>query len=412
MHKKLTSSFLITIICIVPLIITPSQLDYYYHPKIYVIYLLCFTFASLYFIFLMNKDYPYSSIDKYVVIYLVLIMLSTLFSVDIDQSLKGRLLREEGAFALCCYLFVFQLSSKFYNFSTRHVNLFLFSALLIALYAISQYFGFDPVPIDTFRGSWENYAYSTIGNPNFLGSYLTIVLPISIFYYVYSRKFSYLLLSSIFFLCLLCSRTRSAWVGFLISFILLVYLIYKNKINFKYMLPIITAFSLIFLSLNLVYNNETQKRASTIVTDAKLVLTKSPERDRAGSTRYYIWRNALKLIPERPLLGYGPDTFDIAFMGKFKDDTQKYFGDLIVDKAHNEYIQIAVTTGLPSLIFYLLIPLTILYRAIKGINKNILIIPLLCSISGYLIQGFFNISVVSVAPVYYIVLGILNSFTE
>lgn len=412
MHKKIVSIFLICIICIVPLIITPWMLDYYYHPKIFIIYLFCFITSLIFFIFLMNKDYTSSYTDKFVVIYLLLVILSTIFSVNVNQSLSGKILREEGAFAIFCYLFIFQLSSKFYTFSRIHVKLFLISAVMISLYAIAQYFGYDPLPVDSFRGHWEKYAYSTIGNPNFLGSYLTIVLPISIFYYILSKKTVYLLSSSLLFLCLLCTRTRSAWVGFSFSFAVLVYFVYKNKINIKRIFVVIMLFSIITLSLNYFGNNETQNRAATIVTDAKLIVTNSPEKDRAGSTRFFIWKNALKLIPEKPLLGFGPDTFDIAFMGEFKEETEKYFGSLTVDKAHNEYLQIAVTTGLPSLVFYLLIPFTILYRAAKRVNKNILIIPLICSISGYLVQGFFNISVVSVAPVYFITMGILNNFIE
>lgn len=40
-----------------------------------------------------------------------------------------------------------------------------------------------------------------------------------------------------------------------------------------------------------------------------------------------------------------------------------------------------------------------------------MIIPLLCSVIGYLVQAFFNISVVSVAYVYWIALGMLSNIT-
>lgn len=412
MLRKILNTFIICIICIVPLIITPWELDYYYHPKIFIIYIISFIASLLYLVFLINTNHSHSKLDNYAAIYILLVVLSTIFSINKSQSFSGRLLREEGVFAICCYVFLFQLTSKFYSFSPRHINFFIFSAVLISFYAIAQYFGFDPVPVDAFRGSWEGYSFGTLGNPNFLGSYLTLILPISIFSFIRSKNLLYLFSSGILYFCLICSKTRGAWIGFFLSLLLLVWLIYINKINFRLIFVVITMFAFITLGHDYLSGREFSQRAISIARDAKLIITKSPERDKAGSTRFFIWKNALKLIPGRPLLGYGPDTFDIVFMGNFKEEAKKYFGELIVDKAHNEYIQIAVTTGIPSLLVYLLIPGTLLITGLKNVHKNILIIPLLCSILGYLVQGFFNISVVSVAPVFYILMGVLNNSIE
>lgn len=412
MVERFFNSFIMFIICIVPLIITPWDTDYYYHPKIFNIYVSCFVASVILLIFIRKLKIKHSLIDKLILGYLALVCLSTLFSVNVNQSFFGRIFREEGLFAICCYIFIFHISSKFYKFSLKHVNFILLSSIIISIYAIFQFFGFDPVPTDPMRKIWNNYSYATIGNPNFLGSYLTLIIPISMFSFLYTKKPVYAVISSVLFLALLCTRTRSAWVGLSISLVLLSISCYKMKFNFKPLIKLMGLFLIILISLNLYSKNDTIKRMNTIMKDAKSVATLSTGYEYAGSKRIFIWKGAAKLIPQRTLLGYGPDTFDIAFMKNFSDESTKYFGKSIVDKAHNEYIQIAVTSGVPSLLLYIAALAIILLKALNRVKKNILIIPLFCSITGYLVQAFFNISVVSVAPVYWALLGILNNLSE
>jgi putative inorganic carbon (HCO3(-)) transporter len=54
-----------------------------------------------------------------------------------------------------------------------------------------------------------------------------------------------------------------------------------------------------------------------------------------------------------PLFGYGLETLDIVFTEWFCEDIIATYGSMwIVDKAHNEYLHIAVSTGIPSLVLY------------------------------------------------------------
>jgi putative inorganic carbon (HCO3(-)) transporter len=80
---------------------------------------------------------------------------------------------------------------------------------------------------------------------------------------------------------------------------------------------------------------------------------------------------------------------------------------MIFDKAHNEYLQIAYASGIPALLVYLSLVFTVIKTSFKNLNNNPLMIPLLCGVIGYLVQAFFNISVVSVAYIYWIFLGAL-----
>jgi putative inorganic carbon (HCO3(-)) transporter len=83
-----------------------------------------------------------------------------------------------------------------------------------------------------------------------------------------------------------------------------------------------------------------------------------------------------------------------------------------VDKAHNEFLHIASVTGIPSLIIYLSMLVVIFIQNGKFLFKENMKTLLLLTILAYLVQAFFNISVIAVAPIYWILLGLLAQKTE
>lgn len=135
-----------------------------------------------------------------------------------------------------------------------------------------------------------------------------------------------------------------------------------------------------------------------------------------ASSRGFIWSRTFPLILKKPILGYGPDTFAIYFpqndfMGKYNF----YDGRMweLVDKPHNLYIQTAFSTGIPSLIAFLSLMLMYLISSVKIYFSNeykdfssIAGVGIFVAIMGYLVTGILNDSVVSVAPVFWVLLGL------
>ena len=138
-------------------------------------------------------------------------------------------------------------------------------------------------------------------------------------------------------------------------------------------------------------------------------------KEELASKRGYIWSRTIPLIKERPILGYGPDSFAIYFpqedaVGKFK-----YFNTAkkIVDKPHNFYLQQAVNTGLISLAaiillfgLYFIRSLFLYYKTKNFSYYNILGIAFFSAFNAYAAAAFFNDSVISVAPVFWVILGL------
>jgi hypothetical protein len=134
----------------------------------------------------------------------------------------------------------------------------------------------------------------------------------------------------------------------------------------------------------------------------------------AGSARVYIWSRALPLMRHVLLIGYGPDTFAAVFPQH--DFAGKYLAygtsEMLVDKPHNLYIQTALATGVPSAVLlilfvgaYIASSCRVYWREFPHDDRALIGLGCFAGIVGYLGAGLFNDSVVSVAPVFWVLLG-------
>ena len=73
-----------------------------------------------------------------------------------------------------------------------------------------------------------------------------------------------------------------------------------------------------------------------------------------------LWKACFKMIPESPVVGYGPEQLN-----------DKYSGAMLpwTDRPANEYIQHMVFLGIPGLLLYLASLITMLVCQLKGIKK-------------------------------------------
>lgn len=138
-------------------------------------------------------------------------------------------------------------------------------------------------------------------------------------------------------------------------------------------------------------------------------------KEKLGSARGYIWSRSLPLLKENLILGSGPDSFIYRFPQN--DLLGKYYAyedpNTTVDKPHNLYLQIALNEGLIALIAFLAIIIIYIVDSLKLYafkneydKSQIIGIGTFLGVIGYLFAGIFNDSVVSVAPVFWIVLGV------
>ncbi len=136
--------------------------------------------------------------------------------------------------------------------------------------------------------------------------------------------------------------------------------------------------------------------------------------DRWGNGRGFIWSRTLPLLSRYLLLGEGADAFLYVFPNHdFIAKLRAGYGvNWFVDKPHNWYLQIAVNTGVLSLVAvsillvgYLAQSYKLYWRADFTDERVVYGATLAWSVLAYMVTGIFNDSVVGVAPVFWAFLG-------
>ena len=124
-----------------------------------------------------------------------------------------------------------------------------------------------------------------------------------------------------------------------------------------------------------------------------------------------IWKMTIKLIGKHPLFGCGTDNLRNGLAKDCQEDFLAFVKrtKTIPDKAHNEYLQIAATIGIPALIIYLMFVGMILFPKIKDMFKDKTMLIISITIISYLVQAFFNISTIGVAPLFWMALGLSDN---
>ena len=300
------------------------------------------------------------------------------------------------------------------------VNTILICGAIQGLYAICQCFSLFNVKQYFHATRYWNYDINAIvpvkviwvlgftNNPNFLGAYMLICLSYSFGLFIDSKKkcenIIYALLSVLFMFVLLTSNSSSSAVGLLFVFAYILIYCLKNK-NYSKFLVIFTII-ITTTCLAVILDKTTLVKDMLQVGNEATDIAKGNLDNSYGTNRMYIWKETMKIVPNHIWHGVGIDSFHKAFNGEALI-LKTQINNILFDKAHNEYLQTLVTQGIFALISYLALYGYITLYGIRNsfkYNEIYLVLPVI----GYLVQAFFNISVIEVAPIFYIALGLCS----
>ncbi len=325
-------------------------------------------------------------------------LISTIFAYDTKTAIYGYFHRYEGLLSLYSYYALFLLSK---NVISEYKEKIIYFIIISSVIPIT--FGF--LQLIEFDGVYQNLLYigSIFGNANFYSSYLLMVLSLVIGLYLYKDDKSILYIVGIMFFSffLYTANSMSGIIG-LGLVCLLVFLSKKKKKIIITALALLISFAgyTIFVEDDLLHDIfNTGKEAGVAATSLEIS-------DELGTTRGYVWKEAISFVPRNIITGVGVDNF------AYIDDGEaiKYLGTPF-DKAHNDFLQVLTTQGVFALISLIMLYGYIIYRHIKY-NKEIMNKIIFLAVTSYILQSFFNISVVSVASIFYIILGLLVTKKE
>ena len=414
--SKFLEYTLTALLIVVPAFIVPlgGYNDHFYYPKFMM--LVFFSIALLLYVLInvheIVQHYRPSRADAFLLIYTILMIVASLFAQDFMDALYGRAYRYTGLITHLMFVVLYFVAKLNGNLDKRSWVIVVSVAAILAFYGMLQHYGYDPIIRDDFRVGWNN-AFSTFGNPNFAGSYYVMILPMSLYLVdQYGKK--YLVLYAWILFSLLLSFSTAAWIGGFFSIALtLLWLVIREPKNSQRLKMInqTTVISVLVLVLfNVVTSNALLDEIGKTTGEGVEIVENGNENQSAGSGRIFIWTKTIVLISERPWLGYGVENMAEAFSRQFMDDMEDVFGyALTIDKAHNEYLQVAVDSGLPSLFVYIIFLGFTLLENFRESLKNSSFIFILAAVLGYLLQALFSFSVISVSYLFWILLGFASS---
>lgn len=220
------------------------------------------------------------------------------------------------------------------------LRVFVISAALVALYGVCQnIFGWTTTNAWIDETMFEDdtmRVYSTLGNPNVLGEFLILALPVALVFalkdaWSRSSKYIYAIMAVLLFVCLILTQSRGCWLGFMISAVVFVTFYEGRWWGFV---------PLVILLLPLVVPETIVERISSV----------GNMDDSSTSYRVYIWLATLNMLKVYWLGGIG--------MGEaaFNEVYPFYsYNAIIAPHSHNTYLQLTVEAGIGALIVFIVL---------------------------------------------------------
>lgn len=416
-----------------------------------------------------------SYLDYPTAVFAGLIALSALTSPYIHMAFWGFYERGEGAVAYFCYLLLFMIAATCLRGEGEKKVIFyaiLAAGLIQALVAAGQYFGYDFLQSEFYRpllipaeyrplleegaelkARITSKAYGFTYNPNYLGGYMAMLLPMGLVLYLYSssRLLSAASLVAIllFGLGLVAASSTGAYLALGMTLLALLILTGRDiRAYYKRLLPLLLLLVCLVVFAGPRVEGIIQQQVKKIKAsysrlmaeedmpvDTPAISDKFPEvgardpieleierhpLDSLASGRGYIWRKSGELmLRDNLLLGSGLDTLLYNFPFWTADRASSRRVGLLVDKPHNTYLQIGLGVGLPGLLLYLymlashFVNYMRVYRH-RGVqnSSDAIMLAVFAGWLAYLFQGLSNDSVLSNAPVFWVAFGLSANYVQ
>lgn len=347
---------------------------------------------------LMSKEklYTVTQPSLFIVGFLLVAAFSSLTSFNIAKSVQSYVLYLVFAFAYFLIVNNIKTKNQWYNL----VVVFALAGFLVGLYGVYQnYF------ITITDTSWidedmfeeiQTRVYSTFDNPNVLGQYLVMAIPV-VFALLWSdkrlgAKAAYAGIAIVMMACLIFTWSRAAWVGIILA--IGFYMVMKDR----------RWASLLVVALLIMPFVLPESIISRITSLGNM-------KDSSTAYRFSVWISSLRMAGDYWISGIGLGA------GAFERVYQKYAlnGAGFALHSHNFYIQLVVEMGILGIILFAFIMIST-YRKIISIkdknssNKNVAL-AMGGALIGYMFQGvaenlWYNYRMILL---FWIYLGILHS---
>jgi O-antigen ligase len=280
-----------------------------------------------------------------------------------------------------------------------------------------------------FGGSWDwvdwgatefdERIWSTLGNPNHLGALLAMLLPLGIVLLRLERRPPMRLLAGLMLVVLLVqlvhTQSRGAWAAAAAVMVALT-LSWRRHITRSPRTAVLVGVAALIAILGAVAFVEGSANLG------EEVRTAFDTRTATNAQRLGQWKASVDMAQDRPLTGFGPDTFRIHWTEYQPADFVDRFGPYnMTDGSHSVFTDYLAMLGVPGLIALLAL-FVAAARAIRraAVRKSehgeldeptsLLIAAIGAAALAFVVQAAFNLQQISLWAVFWILLVVIGLF--
>lgn len=356
-------------------------------------------------------------VDWLVLAFLVWVAITTITSIHWPMALFGKPRRYEGLLSFVNYAVIYFLVLQFACTAARVRMLarsLFFGSLIVAGYGALQALGVDPVrwaalPFEV------NRSFSTYGNPDLLGGFLIFSVTVALGLALTETNLVWRLVYWAGFglngLVLITAFTRGAWIGGGLSLLLLGIVAWRHRAPLR-RLDWVPAGVSAALGIGVIVRSLSSP--DDVMNFGKRLASIFEFGGGSGQTRTEIWQAAIAAIKERPVLGWGADTFRLVFP-RFKpvEYVRDAGGMSVADNAHDYPLHLAAGVGIPGMLLLYGVFVWAGVRSFRTVfgrsndASRIVIGAFWAAAAGYLVQLLVGLSVTGTTFLLWAAIGVV-----
>lgn len=391
-----------------------------------ILVVVAFYFGFLLFTECLNKRFALKKgmLPVKCIIGLVLVgVISVLTSEDMMLSLYGSGIRGEGFLSLLAYYMIFMgaLLLQEERYRKKLLHLFLLLGIVVVALGVIQYTG-----LYVFGGRFPGMAYVPMRNPNFYGGFTVLLTGVgiggfvsyesvpnekrSVVWWMQIIRYVFVIIG---YIGCICARSALVYTGLIMMLLTVLFLelATKRRKLLRFLALVAGLLAVIYL-FDLGKGGGVTAEIKTVGEQIKA--EGSVFGNSVGSGRMLIWKQIISLMPEYGILGCGVERLGSVWIDKWGYS----FSGQYVDKAHNEYLNLWITEGFFALVIYLVFLFSLFIPGLKQFfgnkwkteeheKQDAVSKIVFFAFFGYIAQAFFSISVIQVAPYFWMICGLL-----
>ncbi len=346
----------------------------------------------------------------------VSLVISTLASVNPALSLGGSNWRYWGLLTQLAALGFAYLVAACCAGRPRRLHVLLrsiaASGLIVALYGIAQYFGWDPFldarGYHVGEGIWTIVRPpSTLGHADYSANWLLFVVFAGAALAVSEQRTPWRWLAwtaaAAGSVAIVLSGTRAAIAGLLAGALFLILMSWWGR---RFRLPYVALGLAIAAVATVFYLSPAGEKLRARVHWAL--------EEPAGGARILLWRDSLRMAAARWPAGYGPETFIATFARHQSEDLARAYPDFYHESPHNIYLDVLVAQGVAGPVLLLALAASGFAAAImslRRVRRNPAAGALAAGLAAMTIGEQFACFTLPTALAYYVAIAMLVSLS-